>query len=136
MSPLLKIFNSYINYFRSYSGNFLHGFSANLGCCNYSGGSVGDIHWASTFLPDIYAVKELLSGDWFIHLSHILREANSCADSFARQGHMLELKVVWFNALPSFASLYSFSSELIGICFPKIVALQFSFELFSLLVNK
>ena len=66
--------------------------------------------------PLIKALRRLMfEGNWNIEISHVYREANTCANKLAKHGHTLQLGTVVFNNVSAFISLGFFADSL-GSC--------------------
>jgi hypothetical protein len=47
--------------------------------------------------PLVKGIHRLLALDWEVHISHLYREANQCADALANMGCELSCNIVYFD---------------------------------------
>ena len=74
----------------------------------------------NVFYALVVAVRNLLSRNWQVSLSHIFREANSAADFMASMAYSVPYGVHVFNSPP--VGIYSFIlQDIVGVAKPRMV---------------
>ena len=73
-----------------------------------------NVNYPTNMLPLICDCRNLLHHKWEVHVQHVYREANGCADVLAKRGTHQQPLVCVCSTCPSFANV-SYIKDLIGL---------------------
>ena len=73
-----------------------------------------NLNYPTNIMPLIYDCKNLLEQEWEVHMQHVFREANSCADALAKRGTHLQTRMTMYSKCPNFVYL-SYMRDLTGL---------------------
>ncbi|CAN1180270.1 Putative ribonuclease H protein At1g65750 [Linum perenne] len=72
----------------------------------------------------LHHIRQLLSRNWRVEVTHIYRERNRVADLLAHFGHSLSFGS-HFNFPVSYENERAIASDTIGVCFPRLILFFF-----------
>ena len=62
-----------------------------------------NINYPTNMLPLICDSRNLLDRGWEVHVRHVYREANGCADALAKRGTRQQTRMAVYSDCPTFA---------------------------------
>ena len=87
--------------------------------------TISNLNYPTNILPLICDCRNLLDQEWEVHMQHVYREANGCADALAKWGTHLRNMMTVYSECPTFVYV-SYVRDLTGLgetrlCDPSIV---------------
>ena len=73
-----------------------------------------NVNYPTNMLPLICDCRNLLHQEWEVHVHHVYREANGCADVLAKRGTRQQPLVCVYSTCPSFVTV-SYIRDLTGL---------------------
>ena len=73
-----------------------------------------NLNYPTNILPLICNYRNLLEQEWEVHMQHVFREANSCADALAKRGIHLQTRMTMYSKCPNFVYV-SYMRDLTGL---------------------
>ena len=80
-----------------------------------------NMNYPTNMLPLIYDCRNLLDQEWEVHVQHVYREANGCADALAKRGTRQRNLMTIYSECPNFANV-SYVRDLSGLGEPWLCA--------------
>ena len=80
-----------------------------------------NMNYPTNMLPLIYDCTNLLDQEWEVHVQHVYREANGCADALAKRGTRQRNLMTIYSECPNFANV-SYVRDLSGLGEPWLCA--------------
>ena len=72
------------------------------------------MNYPTNMLPLICDCRNLLDQEWEVHVQHVYREANGCADALAKRGTCQRSLMTMFSECPTFVNV-SYVRDLSGL---------------------
>ncbi|XP_030959036.1 uncharacterized protein LOC115980987 [Quercus lobata] len=72
------------------------------------------MNYPTNMMPLICDCKNLLDQEWEVHVHHVYREANGCADALAKRGTRQWNLMAMYSECPDFVDV-SYGRDLIGL---------------------
>ena len=63
------------------------------------------VNYPTNMIPLICDCRNLLTLEWEVHVQHVYREANGCADALAKRGSRQRTLVAIYDHCPSFVDV-------------------------------
>ena len=73
-----------------------------------------NLNYPTNILPLICDCRNLLDQEWEVHMQHVYREANGCADALAKQRTHLQNRMTMYSECPTFVYV-SYMRDLTGL---------------------
>ena len=73
-----------------------------------------NMNYPTNMLPLICDCRNLLDQKWEVHMQHVYREANGCADALAKRGTCHRNMMTMYNECPNFVYV-SYMRDLTGL---------------------
>ena len=64
--------------------------------------TISNLNYPTNILPLICDCKNLLEQEWEVHMQHVYREANGCANALAKRGTHLRNRMIVYSECPTF----------------------------------
>ena len=76
--------------------------------------TISNLNYPTNILPLICDCMNLLDQEWEVHMQHVYREANGCADALAKRGTHLWNMMTVYSECPTFVYV-SYVRDLTGL---------------------